>query len=251
MAKIVIDPGHGGPDPGAVGPSGVQEKVVVLAVAKLLADILSAAGVEVRLTRDSDDVPWIPSTDLSERVRISNYAGADLFISIHANAFSSPQAKGMEIWTSVGQTRADILAESIADALIEAFPGLVFRADMSDGDKDKEANFYVLYHTRAPAVLVELAFITNPVEEAMLKDPAYQQKAARAIAKGIAAYLGIQLEKTTDHVADAVQVLQYFGVIGSPEYWLENARPGETVSGENAGYLLQKMAAKLKGGGSQ
>lgn len=246
MAKIVIDPGHGGPDPGAVGPSGVQEKVVVLAVAKLLADILSAAGVEVRLTRDSDDVPWIPSTDLSERVRISNYAGADLFISIHANAFSSPQAKGMEIWTSVGQTRADILAESIADALIEAFPDLVFRADMSDGDKDKEENWYVCRWTNAPAVLIELAFITNPEEEAMLKDPAHQKKVAWAIAKGIAAYAGFSLVEPVDPVAEAITTLQEAGIIDSPQYWLENARPSKTVEGVNAGYLLQKMAKKLK-----
>ncbi|MCL6559611.1 MAG: N-acetylmuramoyl-L-alanine amidase, partial [Firmicutes bacterium] len=105
----------------------------------------------------------------------------------------NPQAKGMEVWTTRGQTGADSVAESVANALIAAFPDMVFRADMSDGDKDKEANFYVLRYTDAPAVLVELGFITNPTEEAMLEMPDYQAKAARVIAEGVAGYFGLTL----------------------------------------------------------
>lgn len=193
MTHMVIDPGHGGPDSGAVGPSGLKEKDVVLPVALALAKILRSAGAEVKLTRETDDVPGTPETDLAERVRISNDWPAAVFISIHANAFTSPQAKGMEVWTSRGQTAADPIAESIANALQAAFPDLVFRSDLSDGDQDKEANFYVLRWTDAPAVLVELAFITNPDEEALLIRPDFQAKAARAIAEGLAATLGLTL----------------------------------------------------------
>ena len=179
---------NGGRDPGAVGPGGTKEKDVALAVARRLAEIISAAGAEVELTRQDDS-----DVSLARRVEISNGAGADVFISIHANAFTNPAAKGMEVWTSVGQTAADPIAESIANALQDSFLDLVLRTDMSDGDKDKEANFHVLRWTEAPAVLVELAFISNPAEEAMLKTQVYQEKAARAIAQGVAGHLGITL----------------------------------------------------------
>lgn len=246
MKKIVIDPGHGGYDPGAVGPSGMQEKVVALAVAVKLADILAAAGADVKLTRDSDNVPWDPDSDLAERVRISNEFGADAFVSVHANAATNPQAKGMEVWTTRGQTAADLIAESIANALQSAFQLLIFRSDMSDGDQDKEANYYVLRYTDAPAVLVELAFITNPTEEDLLKTPNFQEKAARAIAEGLAGYLGIILpEVASDRIAEAIKTLQEAGIIVSPDYWLENARPGKQVNGQYVGILLQNMAQKI------
>jgi len=185
---IVIDPGHGGQDPGATGPARVQEKTVALATSIKLFKILSAAGAKIRLTRTDDS-----DVSLARRVEISNEAGASVYISIHANAYTSPAAKGMEVWTAVGQTSADPIAHSVATALKNTFPNLVFRADMSDGDYDKEANFYVLYWTLAPAILIELAFISNPAEEALLVDPAFQDTAAWAIAEGIAPYLGLQL----------------------------------------------------------
>lgn len=246
MYKIVIDPGHGGQDSGAVGSSGLYEKDAVLPVALELAQILRQAGAEVKLTRESDTVPWNSQNDLSERVRIANQWGADAFVSIHANATTSPSAKGMEVWTSVGQTAGDALAEDIANALKATFPGLVFRADMSDGDLDKESNFYVLYYTRMPAALVELAFITNPNEEALLRNPSYQAQAAEAIAKGLAAYLGLQLKAQTDPVGEAVKILQAAGIIASPDYWLENARPGRQANGQYVGLLLQKAAQKIR-----
>lgn len=188
--KFSIDPGHGGYDPGAVGPSGLKEKDVSLAVSLLLAQKLRAAGQEVILTRESDNTPWDSDGDLLTRCQIANQVGADVFISIHANAAANPAGKGMEIYTTKGQTDADPIAESIADSMQAAFPGLVFRADFSDGDKDKEANFYVLTRTNMPAVLVELAFISNPDEEALLRSPDFQEKAAEAIFQGLAKMYG-------------------------------------------------------------
>lgn len=249
MIKMVIDPGHGGYDSGAIGPSGLREKDVTLPVALKLATFLRNAGVEVKLTRETDTVSWTEKTDLSERVRIANDWGADIFISIHANAATSPLGKGMEVWTTVGQTAADPIAESIANSLISAFPELVFRSDLSDGDKDKEANFYVLYWTKAPAALVELAFISNPQEEELLRSPDFQDEAVWAIANGIADYLGLTIPDMSlaDPTAAGIAILQKAGIIASPDYWHENAQPGKKADGQYVGLLIQKMAKKLAG----
>lgn len=247
--KICIDPGHGGYDPGAVGPSGLKEKDVTLSVALLLAQELKASGQEVILTRDSDNTPWDPDGDLWTRCNIANQFGADVFISIHANAAVSPQGKGMEVYTTKGLTGADPIAESIANAMQAAFPGLVFRADLSDGDKDKEANYYVLVKTNMPAVLVELAFISNPTEEALLRSSDYQKKAAEAIFQGLVKLYGFsrQAAAAADQVAEAIGILQRAGIMASPDYWLENARPGKVCKGEYVGMLIQNMAKKLQG----
>ena len=246
--KFCIDPGHGGYDPGAVGPSGLKEKDVTLPVALLLAQKLRAVGQEVKLTREGDAGDWDSDGDLWKRCQIANDYGANVFISIHANAAANPAGKGMEIYTTRGQTDADPIAESIADSLIAAFPGLVFRADLSDGDKDKEANFYVLTRTSMPAVLVELAFISNPAEEALLRSPDYQGKAAEAIYQGLAKMYGFAGQATeVDQVAGAIGVLQQAGVMASPDYWLENARPGKTCKGEFVGMLIQNFAKRVSG----
>ena len=240
--KIVIDPGHGGQDPGAVGLTGVREKDVTLVVSLKLADILQSAGAEVRLTREDDSEP-----SLAGRVAISNAFGSAVFISLHANAFSNPAAEGLEVWTSRGQTESDPLAESIANALQAAFPDMVFRSDISDGDQDKESNFYVLRWTDAPAVLVEMGFITNPTEEELLASADYQARVARAIAEGLAGHLGLTLLALVgqDATTEAVGILQAAGVIGSPDYWLQNARPGKVASGEYVGMLIQNVAKQL------
>jgi len=191
--RICIDPGHGGYDPGAVGPSGVLEKDVTLAVSLLLADLLRQAGIEVTLTRDSDATSWDEAGDLGTRCSISDQFGADIFISIHANAAANPAGQGMEVYTTPGYTDADALAESVINSMEAAFPGMVFRADPIDGDQDKEANYYVLKRTSAPAILVELAFISNPDEEALLNSLAYQQQAALAIAQGVGNLYGFSV----------------------------------------------------------
>ncbi len=202
MKRIVIDPGHGGYDPGAVGAGGLLEKDVTLSISLKLADILHNqlpySDISVKLTRETDSVPWTPENDLYDRVKIANDWEADLFISIHANAATNSQAEGTEVWTSVGQTEADIVAENIAIAFKNNFPEMVFRADLSDGDFDKEANFYVLNRAKAPAILIELAFITNLKEEKMLQDEEYQMKAAYTIAEGICNYLNIPLRGEED-----------------------------------------------------
>ncbi len=206
--RVMLDPGHGGFDPGAVGPTGLREKDVTLAVCKILASKLVGA-CEVRLTRAEDRaLGENENRDLAGRVALANNWPADVFISIHCNS-GPPAAKGMEVFTSPGQGKSDVIAEAIVKAWEAAFPGAVVRKDLSDGDSDKEARYYVLMNTKMPAVLVELAFISNPQEERLLKDPAWQDKAASAIAAGLARALGLKL---TSPPSDKVKIV----VFGEP-----------------------------------
>lgn len=178
MTKIFINPGHapeGNPDPGAVGPSGLRESDVTADVGAMVAQYLRAAGCEVKVYQ---------SDDLQDICDQANAWGTDAVVSIHCNSFSETST-GMEIYTSRGYTRADDLATLIMSQMEVDFPQLPVRSDWGDGDIDKEAGLYVLIHTDAPAVLVELAFISNPTEEAILASYEGKRKFAAAIARGV------------------------------------------------------------------
>ena len=191
--RIMIDPGHAGRnvDPGAVNQStGLQEADVALFVSKLVETQLLAAGHEVKLTRT--DWEQAETDDLNVRTSLSNDWGADLFVSIHCNSAVSPNAAGYEVWTSPGDTEGDALATCIYAQIAIEFPDRTGRADYSDGDPDKESRFYVLVHTNAPACLVEMAFISNDEEAALLSDVAWQTRYARAIARGVTDYTALK-----------------------------------------------------------
>lgn len=176
--KIFINPGHapnGEPDPGAVGPSGLRESDVAANVGAMVEDYLRKAGCEVKVCQ---------SDSLQEICDQANSWEADAVVSIHCNSFNATST-GMEIFTSRGLTRADGLATLIMAQMEGDFPQLPVRSDWSDGDIDKEAGLYVLIHTDAPAVLVELAFISNPTEEAILASYEGKKKFAAAIARGV------------------------------------------------------------------
>ncbi len=196
--KIMIDPGHGGRDPGAAGPSGVQEKVVTLAVAKQVAEILKPVA-EVQLTRDSDIALGADeSADLTARSELANGWKANCFVSIHCNSAANQGATGTEVFCYSLKGEGNLLAKAVHDRLI---PGL----GLSDRGV-KEANFAVLRQTKMPACLAELAFISNPKEEVLLKDSGFQQRAARAIAEGVAGYLGLQLPAPAPADPNAVTI---------------------------------------------
>ena len=212
--KMVVccDPGHSDPDPGAIGPSGVQEKVITLAIALRVADILRPV-VDVVMTRTSDT-----DVSLERRAQIANDAGADLFLSIHANAHTDPSANGTETYHYPGSEAGKELAGAIQFDLVTQLK----RRDRGV----RNANFAVLRETNMPAALAEIAFISNPEEEALLETPAFQAKAAYAIATGIAGYLGIMLpteEKLTpilgQPVASLSQARQFLRV-RAPEWVL-------------------------------
>ena len=191
--RIVIDPGHAGRnvDPGAVNQAtGLQEADVALLVSQRVESQLLAAGHEVKLTRTE----WeqAETDDLDYRTSLANDWGAELFVSIHCNSAVSPNAAGYEVWTSPGDTEGDALATCIYAQIAIEFPDRTGRADYSDGDPDKESRFYVLVHTDAPACLVEMAFISNDEEAALLSDVAWQTRYARAIALGATDYAALK-----------------------------------------------------------
>ena len=191
--RIMIDPGHAGRnvDPGAVNAvMGLQEADVALLVSKLVESQLLAAGHEVKLTRT--DWEQSETDDLSVRTSLANDWGAELFVSIHCNSAASRGASGYEVWTSPGDTPGDVLATCIYKQIAAEFPDRVGRPDYSDGDPDKESRFYVLVHTDAPACLVEMAFISNDEEAALLSDAAWQERYARAIARGVTDYAALK-----------------------------------------------------------
>lgn len=177
---VCINGGHcPGIDPGAVGPTGLQEADVAKYLMDKTAEYLTAAGVVV-ITVQDDSLQYICD--------IANNNRCDAFISIHCNSAESPQANGTEIFTSRGTGNKDKLATCIMNQISATFPQLYVRSDYTDGDVDKEAGFYVLNYTNMPACLIETAFISNPNEEAFLRDEHNLDEMAKAIARGLTDY---------------------------------------------------------------
>ena len=187
--KVVIDPGHAGRniDPGAVNATtGLQEADIALVISRQVANYLLNVGYEVKLTRTEWEQE--ETDDLSYRTALANDWGADIFISLHCNSAANESAEGYEVWTSPGQTEGDRLATCIYKQIAAEFPDRAGRTDYSDGDPDNESRFYVLVYTDAPACLVEMAFISNDEEAALLANAAWWDRYARAIARGVTDY---------------------------------------------------------------
>jgi N-acetylmuramoyl-L-alanine amidase len=183
--SAMIDAGHGGEDPGAVGPGGLQEKAVALSVAMLTGALLVEAGVDVYYTRKTDVFVALP-----ERARLANDRGVDVLLSIHCNSAKIP-ASGFEVFTTPGDTGADPFATELFKAFGAEFPTMPRRVDTKDGDPDKEADFAVLRKSRMPAALFELEFIHTAQGEDFLSNPQNQLRCARALAAGTLAHLRI------------------------------------------------------------
>ncbi|MFZ3129790.1 MAG: N-acetylmuramoyl-L-alanine amidase [Desulfosporosinus sp.] len=190
---VLIDPGHGGPDKGAPGPNGTYEKNINLAIALALNDILKQAGAKTILTRDKDVSPaanYSEIEDLEARVNIANQTTANLFISIHNNSCSNPEAQGTETYYSEDNPQnpeSVHLANSIQTAAIDTLK--------TKNRGIKEARFYVLHNTTMPAILFETAFISNPYEEARLQNQTFRKNVAAAIFQGIYNYYKNPLPK--------------------------------------------------------
>ncbi|MGV0027334.1 N-acetylmuramoyl-L-alanine amidase [Phormidesmis priestleyi] len=171
---VVIDPGHGGPDPGAVGIGGLQEKEIVMDISRQVAAILEQQGVQSVLTRSNDI-----DLDLEPRVALAERLNATLFVSIHANAISlsRPDISGLETYyfdSGLG------LAQSIHNSVLQG-----------TGVRDRgvrKARFYVLRKTSMPSVLVEVGFVTGRDDAAKLSTASYRRQMAEAIARGILQY---------------------------------------------------------------
>jgi len=184
MKHIVIDPGHGGPDPGAIGVYGLREADVNLSVALRVSELLPAlsyAPLRVTITHQGDGAP------LQNRVHLANEVGADLFVSIHCNGHENPFAHGYEVWTYRGSPNlADYVAGSVYANFRRQFPEMRSREDWSDGDPDKETRrLAVLKWTNMPALLIELGFVTNGDDARILRNPDCQDRMAQAIAEAV------------------------------------------------------------------
>jgi N-acetylmuramoyl-L-alanine amidase len=178
---IALDPGHGGSDPGAIGPGKNQEKIVTLSVAQKLKGLLEKAGATVIMTRDTDVDVFGPNAsgadELGARTDIANSRKADIFLSIHANSFSNPTVNGAATYYYAKSNYDSLLAQSIQDSYVQT-TGLQDRGI-------SQANFYVLKHANMPASLIEIGFISNPDEEKMLINSQFQQKIAVGIFQGL------------------------------------------------------------------
>ncbi len=172
--KVVIDPGHGGPDPGAVGIANLRETDVVLDVGLQVAQLLQAKGVQVLMTRTSE-----VDVDLPPRAALANSSGADLFLSIHANALSMarPDVNGIETFY-FESPRARALAQAVQDEVLAVSPGSPDRGA-------RTARFYVIRRTVMPSALVELGFVTGQLDSPRLADPAHRRRLALAISRGL------------------------------------------------------------------
>jgi N-acetylmuramoyl-L-alanine amidase len=172
---VVVDPGHGGSDPGAIGIGGLREQEINLSIAQQVAAILEQQGVQAVLTRsDNRDV------ELEPRVQIAERSDADLFVSIHANAISMsrPDVNGVETYYySSGERLARTIHNSIMQSTDSADRGV------------RQARFYVLRNTSMPSVLVEVGFVTGRDDARRLADPAFRSQMAQAIARGILQYV--------------------------------------------------------------
>lgn len=222
---VAIDPGHGGEDPGAIGPSGTKEKDVVLQISKRLEKEINKMKVgnspmRAYLTRDKDF--YVP---LRKRVQKATKVQADLFVSIHADAFRKPSASGASVfvlsqkgasseearWMAKKENTADLIGgtpiatkdKQVNSAIFDMSTTVQIRESLSFGSRvlkeigrfaklhkkrTEQAGFAVLKSPTIPSILVETAFISNPEEEKKLRDPNYQAKLAKAIAKGIQRY---------------------------------------------------------------
>ena len=170
---IALNPGHfPGMDPGAVSADGVEEATVVRAVGRILQVMLALKGIYCR---------WVEANELSDIVDQVNGGDSELFISLHANAAANTDATGCETYCFPGSEEGQALAAAIQTSLVN-------QLQLPDRGV-KEASFYVLRNTSIPAVLCELAFLSNPQEAKLLNDPNWQSKAAAAIADGVLDYL--------------------------------------------------------------
>ena len=218
IGRIVIDAGHGGHDSGTLGPEGIEEKDVVLDVALRLGKLLKQQlGADVIYTRDDDT--FIP---LETRTAIANKAQADLFISVHANSSSDPSARGVEVYYLNFTTAPEALEtaareNAVSDQSIYQLSDLVKKITLKDkideshefasdvesslysglasgneGLKDrgvKKAPFVVLIGANMPSILAEISFLTNPEDARKLRDPAYRQRIAESLYRGVSRYV--------------------------------------------------------------
>ena len=188
---IIIDAGHGAPDGGAVGSTGILEKDLNLSVAKMLQKFFESNGTRVLLTRSDDNGIYDVSgsiknkkvSDIKNREEFIKEANAELFISVHMNKFPEEKYSGPQVFYSANNEKSELLAKCIQESMIAAL-----NPEKKREIKKADENIYLLKKTQIPAVLVECGFLSNPQEEQKLKDEKYQRQLAWSMYCGIIEY---------------------------------------------------------------
>ncbi len=186
---VVIDPGHGGKDPGKVGAAGLLEKDVNLQIALVLRELLEEEGITVIMTRTEDislgDVSASNQKmeDLKERLRLIDESGAELTVSIHQNSFADRSVCGPQVFFCRGSEEGERAATILQE---ELNAGIGIGKERS---RKEDNSYYLLKHTSSVMVIAECAFLSNPEEESQLSDASYRRKVAESLKKGILRYL--------------------------------------------------------------
>lgn len=177
---IILDPGHGGWDPGKTGINGENEKDINLKIALRIKDYLEQGGAEVYMTRETDTaLSQTKSGDMKERISPAKKGEADVFISIHQNAFTSAGPKGAQVFYYNGSDGGKTLAECIQSRLIS------FADSENTRSAKQNSNYYILKKTDIAAVIIECGFLSNPSEEKKLNTEGYRDKIAWAVYMGL------------------------------------------------------------------
>ena len=186
---ILIDPGHGGFDPGKVSPDGIMEKDINLAIASKLASALTDQGFSVYLTRDSDkslnseNASSKKTSDLKARTNLATNVNADLYISIHQNSYQDPSVCGPQVFFYEHSADGEALAKCIQDSLNTELAIARPRVHKGNG------SYYILKRSEGTTVIVECGFLSNPQEEEKLQQTTYQDQVVQAVFDGTMAYL--------------------------------------------------------------
>ncbi|GAB6149714.1 hypothetical protein JCM1406_08840 [Clostridium novyi] len=196
--KVVIDPACGGNLSASVGPTGVNEKDVNLAIALKLGSMLKNKGIDVIYTRSNDNVSWGDKEDDNRRIKIANDSNANLFVSINSNSYNA-SVNGAETYYCEGNAMGLKLASEVQNTLVQA-----------TGARDrgvKERNFGILKGIKMPGIVVYPGFITNAREEKLLKDDSYQNKIAKSIADSVLANMSGTSLKPSDDVSPSKPIV--------------------------------------------
>ena len=190
---VVIDPGHGGRDGGALGEDGTREKDLNLAVALKLKAILESADLRVVMTRETDielaspDSPHKKADDLKARLQLAQNQKNAIFVSIHMNQFPIEKYRGLQVYYSENHKESLILAQTVQSKASEVLRNTEDRKVKPAGD-----SIYLMSHLQIPAVLVECGFLSNREERELLKNEAYQKKLALSLSAAILEYIASQ-----------------------------------------------------------
>jgi len=184
---VVVDPGHGGRDGGAVGIGGSVEKEIDLEITKRLAQLLALCGENTVMTRTGDEMLSLPGTtgnlkgrDIRSRIKIADGIENALLVSIHVNSYPVEKYRGMQVFYSPECEEGRAAALSVQNVCRE-----YLQPENERKIKEAPASVYLLNHVKTPAILVECGFISNAEEESLLQDPAYRVKVAAVICSGI------------------------------------------------------------------